>query len=174
MIKSYGKYILTVIGAAYFGLLVQLLVTTPLRMIFARNRLLLNTVACVLCVLASMALLFFLTKKFGYDEQKPDKPLLDRKTVVQCIVAIAVYDVLTVIFRYYTGAATNVATLAGVFGNLDEQLVNIKDMAAEHGGLMFLSLVIQTVPLILPMLVGYYAGGKKRQKDRARIHEGTR
>ncbi len=171
MIKSYGKYILSVIGAAFFGLLIQVLVTTPLRMIFEGNRNLLNTIACICCVLGSMVMLFFLTKKYGYDGQKPDKPLMDMKTVLlPCVLAVVIYGALTVILRYNTGAATNVTVLARVFGNLAET-VDITEMAAEHGGLMFLSLVIQTLPFIPVMLAGYFVGGKKRTRDRAQFHE---
>ncbi len=171
-VKSYGKYILSVIGAAYFGLLVQILVTTPLRM--GRNRDLLNTIACICCVLASMTMLFFLLRKFGYDEQVSDRPLLDGKTILQCVTAVVIYDLLTVIFRYYTGAASNVATLARVIGGMGEQQADIKELASEHGGLMFLSLVVQTIPFIPPMLAGYYVGGKKRRKDRVSIHNETK
>ncbi len=168
-IRSYGKYLLTVIGAAYFGLLIQILVTTPLRLMLGSQRDLLNTLACVCCVLASMTLLFFLTKKYGYDEQTPDRPLLDRTTLLQCVAAVVIYDALTVVFRYYTGAATNVATLARVFGGLTES-VDIKELASRHGGWMLLSLTVQTVPFLLPMLAGYAAGGRKRRKDRVLIH----
>ncbi len=174
MIKSYGKYILAVIGAAYFGLLIQVLVTIPLRLMFASDPNLRNTLACVCCVLGSMVMLFFVTVKFGCDEQKPDKPLLDKNTMLPCVAAVVVYDLLTVIFRYYTGAATNVATLARVFGGLDEQAVDIKELAAEHGGLMFLSLVIQTLPFIIPMLTGYYVGAKKRRGERQKLHAESR
>ncbi len=167
MLKSIAKYLLSVIGAAFIGLLVLVLVTTPLRMMFKTTGEYILSSVC--CVLASMVALFFFTMKCGYDDNAPEKPLLNPPAALQMVAAVAAYILLTVLFRYYTGAATNVANLAHVLGGIPST-VDISRMAAEHGGWMFLSLVIQALPFIPAMLVGYVAGGKRRQRERASLH----
>ncbi len=167
MLKSLGKYVLAVIGAAYFGLLVMVLVTTPLRFGFDYRGV--NIISSICCVVGSMAMLFFSTVKVGYDENKPDSQLPDGKQVLLMAGAVAMYVVLTVLFRYNTGAASNVSAVAIVMGDF-KSTTGIKEMAAEHGGWMFLSLIMQTVPFVPPMIAGYMVGAKKRQKSREELH----
>lgn len=71
MIQSLGKYFLTVIGAAYFALFVNIITLTPFRMIF--DPIVSDVASSLCCTLASVALLFFLTRKYGYNENKPEK-----------------------------------------------------------------------------------------------------
>ncbi len=168
MLKSLGKYVLSVIGAAYVGLLVMVLATTPLRFWFDYRGV--NIISSVCCVLGSMIMLFFATMKVGYDEQTPGGRLLPGKHVLLMAGAVGIYVVLTVLFRYYTGAASNVCSVAIVMGGF-RSTVGIKEMAAEHGGWMFLSLILQTVPFMPPMIAGYVVGGKKRQRSRDELHK---
>lgn len=168
MVKTALKYLIKVIAAAYFGLLIMVLVTIPLRLVTS-HMVTQSVVSCILCVVGSMACLFFVCIKDGYDE-KPEQKTPMVKTVIFMTIAVVIYDLLTVIFQYYTGAATNVCDLAQVFGNLDST-TGIKDMAREHGGLMFASLVIQTIPFIPAMMAGYLFGCKKREKSRKELIE---
>lgn len=166
MFKTELNYLIKVIAAAYFGLLILLLVTIPLRLMTS-NTVIQYVVSSILCVVGSMACLFFVCIKDGYDE-KPEQKTPMAKTVIFMTVAVVIYDLLTVMFQYYTGAATNVCCLAQVFGNLGST-TGLKDMAREHGGLMFASLVIQTVPFIPAMVAGYLFGCKKREKSRRKL-----
>ncbi len=172
MIKSMGKYILTVIAAAYFGLLVHVLAGLPLRFLFHEPTAE-KALACAACVLGSMGLLFFRFQKYGYDENTPDSPLLNRATVLQSLFAVVVYGGVTVLLGYGTaGAATNVAVLAPILAKAIAGVdtgVGIQQLAQEHGGWMLLSLVIQTVPFVPAMLAGYVVGGKKRQRSRSEL-----
>lgn len=169
MLKSTFKYVFSVIGAAYFGLLVMVLATTPVRaMVDYKAE---YVITAVICVLASMVMLFLATMKVGYDENTPDRAVLNGRTVLQMVVAVAFYVVVTVIFRYYTGAASNVAWVTIVMRNL-RYGTDIKVLAKEYGGTMFLSLVMQTIPFIPAMVAGYVVGGKRRAKSRAALHGG--
>ncbi len=169
MLKAIGKYILTVIAAAYFGLLVHVLAGLPLRLLF-HNSPAEKVLTCAACVLGSMGLLFFRFQKYGYDENTPDSPLLNRATVVQSVFAVVFYAVVTVLLGYGTaGAATNVAVLAPILAKALAGVdtgVGIQQLAQEHGGWMLLSLGIQTVPFVPAMLAGYVVGGKKRRRSR--------
>ncbi len=168
MLKSMMKYVLSVIGAAYFGLFVMVLVTIPVRaMVDYKAE---YVITSIFCVLGSMTMLFFATMKVGYDENKPDGRLLDSQNVLLMVCAVAVYVVLTVLFRYYTGAASNVCSVAIVMGGF-KSTIGIKEMAAEHGGWMLLSLVMQTVPFVPPMIAGYAVGGMRRQRSREALHK---
>ncbi len=166
-IFSWGKYVLSVIGAAYFGLLCMVIATVPVR--FFRIGAAERVVLPLICVIGSMTMLFFLTMKYGYDENTPNSPLLNKLTVIQSTVAVVVYILLTVMLGYGTlGAATNVLYLANVLGNLDPSL-SITRVVQEHSGWLFLSLILQTLPFIPAMLGGYVCGGKKRIKSRGKL-----
>ena len=54
--------------------------------------------------------------------------------------------------------------MAGVSSDAD-----LTVMAAEHGGWMFLSFLICTLPLIPAMMFGYRYGCKRRQRDREEL-----
>ena len=54
--------------------------------------------------------------------------------------------------------------MAGVGSDTD-----LTVMAAEHGGWMFLSFLICTLPLIPAMIFGYRYGCKRRQRDREEL-----
>lgn len=169
LLKSSVKYLLSVIGAAFFGLLILLIVTNPLRMLFDGAAE--SVLGCICNVLASMGLLFYLTYRSGYDENTPTSRLLPRQSVVQMVCAVALYIGLTVLLRYGTaGAATNVVLLAEV---MTGQKIGIERMAGEYSGAMFASLLIQTLPFLPAMLAGYVCGARKRQKSRAELHKNT-
>ncbi len=61
------------------------------------------------------------------------------------------------------------ANLAHALGGIPST-VDISRMAAEHGGWMFLSLAIQSLPFIPAMLAGYAVGGMRRQRSREALH----
>ncbi len=171
MLKSLFQYILTVVAAAYFGLLVHVLVGLPLG--FLPNPTLTDVLSCIACVAGSMGLLFARFMKYGYDENTPDSPLLNWSIVVQSLAAVGLYILVTVLLGYGTaGAATNVAVLAPILAKAiaDVDIGGmIAQMATEYGGWMFLSLGIQTVPFVPAMLLGYVVGGKRRQKSRREL-----
>ena len=166
MLKSTFSYLLKVIAAAYIGLLVMIIAITPLRFI-TQSSTVEGLISCAICVLSSMITLFLLCIKEGHHDRVDDSKPINGKTVAAMSLAVIAYILLTMLFRYGTGAATNVSTLAGLIG---ADASNIKERAAEHGGLMFASLLIQTIPFFIPsMIVGYLVGGNKRKKARDRL-----
>ncbi|MBQ7335855.1 MAG: hypothetical protein IJW92_05240 [Clostridia bacterium] len=167
MWKSVGLYLLRVIGAAYLGLLVMVIAQYPIKMLTA-DEVIRGISMSVACVIASLICLFVTCMKAGSDENKSGGKLVVGQTVMVMILAVAVYVLLTVIFRYYTGAATNVCILATVLGNIDASTDIIK-LARDYGGWMFLSLIIQTIPFIPAMIIGYIVGGKMRRKKRREL-----
>lgn len=169
MFKIIIKYLGKVIAAAYFGLLIMLLVTIPLR--FATyNPTIVNTISSILCVIGSLGCLFILCIKDGYDDNGSGKQTSFVKTIICMSVAVATYDVLTIILQYHTGAASNVAYIAQALGKIDS-ITSIKEMASEHSGLMLVSLIIQTIPFIPAMIGGYKFGEKKRLKSRKELYD---
>ncbi len=167
MVKSLLKYVLMVIAAAYFGLLVMVILTNPVRLLFNSERTS-DIVSSVICIISSMVMLYFGMIKHGYSESPEGKSLINKMTVVQIVCGVVVYIIITVILRYYTGAATHVYELSQHLGDL--QGLNIKEMAREHGGFMFITLVLVTVPFIPSMIVGYIVGSMKRRKERQNLH----
>jgi hypothetical protein len=83
-------------------------------------------------------------------------------------VAVVIYDLVTVLLQYYTGAAANVQLLAQILGNLGTN-IELAEMRREHPTLMFVSLVIQTIPFVPAMIGGYKIGEKRRQKSREEL-----
>ena len=149
------------------GLAVLCIISLIVRF-FTYNTTVNNLISCGCCVFSSMILLFFLCIKDGYDARLPGKKIIDTNAVFSIVLSVCSYILITVICRYYTGAATNVCVIAQLIGNIDS-LTDIKVMAREHGGLMFVSLVIQTVPFIPAMIGGYVYGGHKRKQSRMEL-----
>lgn len=81
------------------------------------------------------------------------------------------YVLLTVIFSYGTGAATNVVLIAQYFAGVPDAGINA--LVSEHGGWMFLTLVFTTLPYIPTMIAGYVLGGKKRRQSRKELYNQT-
>ncbi len=169
LLKSATKHLLCVIGAAYFGLLVLIIVTNPFRMLFDGAAE--NILGCICNVLGSMGLLFYLTYKSGYDENTSTSRLLPMQSVLQMFSSVVLYILLTVVFRYGTGAATNVSLLAEV---MTGQSIGISAMVEEYSGWMLVSLLIQSIPFLPAMCAGYVCGAKKRQKNRLELHKQER
>ena len=164
MMKQTFNYFLKAVGAAYFGLLAMIIVTVPIRLI-THNSVIEFVVSSVICVVASMAALSVMCMKDGYDD---DGKVSFGKVILYMSLAVLLYDLLTVILQYYTGAATNVCYMAIVIKSLD-RTTSLKEMADEHGGAMFVSLIIQTIPFIPAMIAGYWLGDKKRQRSRQKL-----
>jgi uncharacterized membrane protein (Fun14 family) len=164
MIKQVFNYFLKVVGAAYSGLLAMIIVIIPIRLI-TYDHVIEFVVSSVICVATSMAVILVLCMKDGYDD---DGKVSLGKAILYMSLAVLLYDLLTVILQYYTGAATNVCDIAIVIKNLD-RTTSLKEMADEHGGAMFVSLIIQTIPFIPAMIAGYMLGGKKRQRSRQKL-----
>ena len=171
MFKLINKYFIKVVAAAYFGLLIMIITQFPVNFTFdSSQHQIRSALGSVFCVLGSMVFLFYLCKKEGYKENQSKTQLPYRKTILIMCIAVAIYDLLTIIFRYNTlGAATNVSALARVFLKLSSNETNIKEMARLYGGWMFLSLIIQTIPFVPAMIAGYLFGEKKRIKDRKKL-----
>ena len=167
MLKTMLKHFIQVIAAAYIGLLVMCIVITPLRFM-TYDPTVVSVVSSVCCVLASMVCLFFFCIKNGYRDDKSGQKTSIFKIMIAMCLAVAMYDLLTVIFRYYTGAATNVCYIAQILGDLSNT-TDIKEMARMHGGLMFVSLLMQTIPFIPAMIGGYIYGGKKHRKSKKEL-----
>lgn len=166
MLKSTFSYLLKVIAAAYIGLLLMVITITPLRFI-TQSATVEGLLSCAICVLSSMVTLFLLCIKEGHHDRVDDSKPINGKIVVAMSLAVFAYILLTVLFRYGTGAATNVSSLAGLMG---ADASDIEERVAQHGGLMFTSLLIQTIPFFIPsMIVGYLVGGNKRKKERDRL-----
>ena len=167
MVKSTGIYFLKLVAASYFGLLIEVLTVTPLRL--SGNQTLAGVVSCILGILAAVGLFFFLCQREGYhDNGGMGKPPFKRAVISTCI-AVSLYVLITVIVRYRHPAAAVFATgfahpMAGVGSDTD-----LTVMAAEHGGWMFLSFLICTLPLIPAMIFGYRYGCKRRQRDREEL-----
>jgi len=70
--------------------------------------------------------------------------------------------VLTVVTKYRTiGAAEGVAYLASIMaGDISLGLTTLAD---EYAGIMFLSLMMHTIPYIPAMMLGHMSGAKKRR-----------
>ena len=164
-IRSIIDNAIVVISAAYVGLLVMILATIPIRFII-HSTMAEEIAACICSVIGSMICLFFLCMRAGYKDNAPDSRAITIKTALCMSAGIVIYILLTVVFRYQTGAATNVAYLARIIGNIPST-VDIKKLASEHGGMMFISMIIQLLPFLPSMITGYIIGAKKRQKDRA-------
>ncbi len=164
MIKQVFNYFLKVVGAAYVGLLTMIVVVVPIRLI-THDFVIEFVISSVICVIASMAALLVMCMKDGYDD---DGKVSLGKVILYMSLAVLLYDLLTVILQYYTGAATNVCDIAIVIKNLD-RTTSLKEMADEHGGAMFVSLIVQTIPFIPAMIAGYLLGGKKRQRSRQKL-----
>jgi hypothetical protein len=64
MIKKVLNYLLKVVGSAYLGTLVLIIVVTPLRFITS-NDIVVNDVSAVVCVIASVGCLLLLCSKDG-------------------------------------------------------------------------------------------------------------
>lgn len=164
MIKTVMNYFLKVTGAAYFGLLMMMIVTVPVRLI-THDHIVEFVVASIICVIFSMGAVCSMCMKDGYDD---DGKVSLGKAILCMSLAVILYDLLTVILQYYTGAATNVCYIAIVIEGLD-RTTSLKEMVDEHGGAMFASLIIQTIPFIPAMIGGYLLGGRKRQKNRQKL-----
>ena len=164
MIKQVFNYFLKVVGAAYVGLMAMIVVAVPIRLI-THDFVIEFIISSVICIVASMAALLVMCMKDGYDDDGGAS--LD-KVLLYMSLSVLLYDLLTVILQYYTGAATNVCYIAIVMKNLD-RTTGLKEMADEHGGAMFVSLIVQTIPFIPAMITGYLLGGKKRQRSRQKL-----
>ena len=171
MFKLINKYFIKVVAAAYFGLLIMIITQFPVNFIFDSSQQKIRDILySVLCEIGTMAFLFYLCKKEGYRENQSKNQLPFKKIILIMCIAVAIYDLLTVIFRYRTlGAATNVCNVAELLGKIPQNEADLTTMARLHGGWMFLSLIIQTIPFVPAMIAGYLSGEKKRRKDRKKL-----
>ncbi len=167
MIKKVLNYFLKVVGSAYLGTLALIIVVTPLRLITS-NDIIVNVVSTVVCVITSVGCLLLLCSKDGYDDKQVGEKATIVKTAMYMSVAVVIYDLVTVLLQYYTGAAANVQLLAQILGNLGTN-IELAEMRREHPTLMFVSLVIQTIPFVPAMIGGYKIGEKRRQKSREEL-----
>lgn len=166
MFRKTGFFLLKVIGAAYLGLVVMVLFTIPLRFV-TDNGTAVNVVSAILCDLGSMVCLFVLCIKDGYDDNAPGQQSQLGKTVICMVIAVAVYDLLTIIFGYRTGAATNVVYVVQAVWQLGASFG--LGVVGAYPGPAFLSLLLQTIPFIPAMIAGYLVGGRKREKERQEL-----
>lgn len=161
MVKQVFNYFLKVVGAAYLGLVMMLVVTVPIRLITESYNVE-YAVSSLACVIVSMIALLIMCIKDGYDEKTNVKI---GTAILYMSLAVALYVIITIIFRYYTGAASNVVYVAKLLGGLDD-MVDLKELVTNYKGLMFISLVVQAIPLIPAMIFGYIIGKKKREQSR--------
>ena len=172
MVKKTGIRFLKLAAASYFGLLICIVAVTPLR--FSGSQTLAGVLSSIFGILASMGLFFFLSQREGYrDNDGVNKPPFRRALISTCI-SVLLYVLFTVIVRYRHPAAAVLATsfaypMAGVASDTD-----LAKMAAAHGGWMFLSFLICTLPLIPAMIFGYRFGCKKRQRERDELTSGAK
>ena len=172
MLKNTGIYLLKIAAASYFGLLISIVTVTPLR--FSGSQTLAGVLSGILGILASMGLFFFLCQRDGYREnERVNNPPFKRALISTCI-AVLLYVLFTVIVRYRHPAAAVLATafaqpMAGAASGTE-----LTEMAAAHGGWMFLSFLICTIPLIPAMIFGYRFGFKKRKRERDELTKATK
>lgn len=126
-------------------------------------------VTYILIGFASNLLFLFLSfRKSGYDYNRNNESLIDKENIIAMILAWLTYVVLTVVTKYRTiGAATSVAYLASIMaGDISLGLTTLAD---EYAGIMFISLMIHTIPYIPAMMLGHMSGSKKRRRVREEI-----
>lgn len=161
------KFFVKTVAAAFFGLLILVLLNTIVNYFFKDQwdkRFVASAMKAIACTISSMLLLFALCIKDGYDDAKAGTKLPVSKNVVAMIMAVLYYCLITIIIRYRTlGAATNVIFLANAIAQSDD---SINDIVAHHGWIVFVSLIIQTIPFIPAMLFGYLFGSRRRGKSR--------
>ena len=162
--KSFFKYFLKVVASAYLGLLVLIVLLTPLR--FSHNEIIIAVGSSGIYVGASVVCLFFLCKREGYHDNNGVAKMQSKRSLILMVISVATYDLLTIIFQYYhPAAASSVTPLAKLIGNIDTK-TEVLDMASDHTGLMLVSLLFLTVPFIPAMIWGYQSGWKKRKLER--------
>ena len=169
MKNLYFKNLLNVTSAAFIGLVIMIVTNIPIKFLFDNPA---ESIAlCIVCLLASMISLFLMCLRDGYKANISSSKLIDMKTVVSMGLASLTYCIVTVIIRYRTfGAATNISLLAMIISGAHEN-TGLSTLVEEYGNYMFISMLIQTVPFIPTMAIGYIVGGKRRQKSRREITE---
>ncbi len=161
--KSLWRYVHIVIAAGFLRFVILVLAVTPFR--FMGNEVLSDIAPCILGVVASTVLCFFWLKKSGYDDGSAEKPLLDVYTIIRICFATGIYLLLVVILRYAM-FGVDASVLAHYLGGIDRD-VGISEMGRDHGGMMFLSLLILTLPCIPAMIGGYVWGRWVRRREKA-------
>ena len=167
MVKRTGICFLKLVAASYFGLLIVVVATPPLR--FSGNPTLSSLVSTILGIFAEVGFFFFLCQREGYHDNDGVGKIPFKRALISVCIAVSIYVLFTVIVRYRHPAAAVFASsltrlMAGVSSDAD-----LTVMAAEHGGWMFLSFLICTLPLIPAMMFGYRYGCKRRQRDREEL-----
>ena len=118
--------------------------------------------------MSNLLFLFFSFRKSGYDYNRKNEGLIDKENIITMVLAWLTYVLLTVVFKYRTfGAATGVAYLAGIMAG--DISLGLTTLANKYPGVMFLSLMIYTLPYIPAMMLGHMSGSKKRRLVRAEI-----
>ncbi len=164
--KTTLKYFINVTASAYIGLLIMCIAHFIVSFI-SYDDAVRSISSSVISDIGALIFLYISFTKWGYDDNKKDGKLIDGRTVVFMSRACGLYMLLTIIFQYYTAAATNVCAVATVMvGNPN---LDIRYMALNHKGYMFLSLLIQTIPYIPAMMLGYIKGARKRVKSRCQL-----
>lgn len=74
---------------------------------------------------------------------------------------------VNLIIRYYLPSALNIIYLAEIF--INDYTIGIVDIVREHPGIVFLSMLIQTIMCIPPMMLGFSLGNKKRKRERENL-----
>ena len=161
--KGYPRYLLYIVGSAFLGLGVQCLVVLVVSF-FSDSGLVRQSIGITAGDMFSYAFLFVLCREKGYTDNRNDAEKPNRWLILNMALACVTYMLVTILMRYRTGAATNVVIFAQIL--VGDMSLDINQVVQQFPGATFVSLLIQSIPMIPAMILGHTVGIKKRVRER--------
>lgn len=162
MKSLYFFHTLRVIGFAFLSMIAIVILGTAVRFTDIEG-VALHVIYVLIGFVSNLLFLFFSFRKSGYDYNRNNDSLIDKENIITMVLAWLTYVVLTVVLKYnFLGAAEGVSYLAGIM--VGDISLGLKTLANEYSGVMFLSLMIYTIPYIPAMMLGHMSGAKKRRR----------